>query len=389
MAFFKQFPIIKHDTAADGIINDVVDMYRHVDVNDVLIDDASTYTYYEIKNGERPDTVSSRLYGTPDYYWTFFVANDTLKSGLNSWPMEYNQFREWIDQEYGEYSVMVFAPVQKLDSFEGEEIIEHIDYFGGLNLDKVNIVDANDNTASILKFDINSLQLWVHDVSNPTFFQQEAFSIRYQENPYIDGDVEAFEDYEKDRLHWLKDIYSWAERNHPTEFKTFIKYTNFTPAGEDEIKFDTLEYYELFYNERFTKIIFEPRIIHPKAFNAAKHYIDADREDNSIISGYQAYNLEYDLGELEIEPYFRGQLQEYLPEYSSFTKGNIIDQLSNTYTNTYTIGSYTIYRPDPVSNSVSYLEHEEEENFESRKIRVIRKNVIDSFVERYKELINS
>ena len=151
----------------------------------------------------------------------------------------------------------------------------------------------------------------------------------------------------------------------------------------------SLEYYELFYNERFTKIIFEPRIIHPKSFNAAKHYIDADREDNSIISGYQAYNLEYDLGELEIEPYFRGQLQEYLPEYSSFTKGNIIDQLSNTYTNTYTIGSYTIYRPDPVSNSVSYLEHEEEENFESRKIRVIRKNVIDSFVDRYKELINS
>ena len=389
MAFFKQFPIIKHDTAADGIINDIVDMYRHVDVNDVLIDDASTYTYYEIKNGERPDTVSSRLYGTPDYYWTFFVANETLKSGLNSWPMEYNQFREWIDQEYGEYSVMVFAPVQKLDFFEGEEIIEHIDYFGGLNLDKVDIVDGNNNTASILKFDINSLQLWVHDVSNPTFFQQETFTLRYHENPYIDGDVEAFEDYEKDRLQWLKDIYSWAERNHPTEFKTFIKYTNFTPEGEDEIKFDTLEYYELFYNERFTKIIFEPRIIHPKSFNAAKHYIDADREDNSIISGYQAYNLEYDLGELEIEPYFRGQLQEYLPEYSSFTKGNIIDQLSNTYTNTYTIGSYTIYRPDPVSSSVSYLEFEEEENFEKRKIRVIRKNIIDSFVDRYKELINS
>jgi hypothetical protein len=389
MAFFKQFPIIKHDTAADGIINDVVDMYRHVDVNDVLIDDASTYTYYEIKNGERPDTVSSRLYGTPDYYWTFFVANDTLKSGLNSWPMEYNQFREWIDQEYGEYSIMVFAPVQKRDFFEGEEIIEHIDYFGGLNLDKVDIVDSNNNTASILKFDINSLQLWVHDVSNPTFFEQETFSLKYQENPYIDGDVEAFEDYEKDRLQWLKDIYSWSERNHPTVFKTFIEYTNFTPEGEDEIKFDTLEYYELFYNERFTKIIFEPRIIHPKSFNAAKHYIDADREDNSIISGYQAYNLEYNLGELEIEPYFRGQLQEYLPEYSSFTKGNIIDQLSNTYTNTYTIGSYTIYRPDPVSNSVSYLEHEEEENFEKRKIRIIRKNVIDSFVDRYKELINS
>jgi hypothetical protein len=388
MAFFKQFPIIKHDTAVDGIINDIVDMYRHVDVNDVLIDDASTYTYYEIKNGERPDTVSSRLYGTPDYYWTFFVANETLKSGLNSWPMEYNQFREWIDQEYGDYSVMVFAPIQKRDFFEGEEIIEHVDYFGGLDLDKVNLVDKNNNTAKIFKFDINALQLWLTDISNPTFFEQEVFTLEYQENPYVDGDVEAFEDYEKDRLQWLKDIYEWSERNHPTEFKTFIKYTNFNPEGEDEIKFGTLEYYELFYTERFSNIIFEPRVIHPKAFNAAKHYIDPDRNDDSVISGYQAYNLGFDLGELEIEPYFRGQLQEYLPQYSNFTKGNIIEQKSNTYTNTYTIGEYFIYK-DPNPDSVSYLEFEEEKNFEKRNIRVIRKNIIDSFVERYKELINS
>lgn len=388
MAFFKQFPIIKYDTTADGIINDVVDIYRHVDVNDILIDDASTYTYYEIKNGERPDTVSSRLYGTPDYYWTFFVANETLKSGLNSWPMEYNQFREWIDQEYGDYSVMVFAPIQKRDFFEGEEIIEHVDYFGGLDLDKVNLVDKNNNTAKIFKFDINSLQLWLTDISNPTFFEQEVFTLEYQENPYVDGDVEAFEDYEKDRLQWLKDIYEWSERNHPTEFKTFIKYTNFNPEGEDEIKFGTLEYYELFYTVRFSNIIFEPRVIHPKAFNAAKHYIDPDRNDDSVISGYQAYNLGFDLGELEIEPYFRGQLQEYLPQYSNFTKGNIIEQKSNTYTNTYTIGEYFIYK-DPNPDSVSYLEFEEEKNFEKRNIRVIRKNIIDSFVERYKELINS
>jgi hypothetical protein len=387
MAFFKQFPVIKYNTQLDGILNDTVDIYRHVDVNDVLIDNASTYTYYEIKDGERPDTVSSRLYGTPDYYWTFFVANDTLKSGLNSWPMSYTQFREWIDQEYSDYSVMVLAPIQKEITINNDRVIKHIDYFGGLNLTNTCIADGNNNTASILKFDIMSLQLWVYDVSNPTFFEQEIFTLRYLDNPYTDDDTHLveYEQYKKDRLQWLKDILTWTEKNHPDVYYSF----SLRDLINEGIEVGSLDYYELFYNEYFSNVVFEPRVIHPKAYNAAKYYLDADIVEKSIISGFQAYNLEYDLGDLEIEPYFRGQLEEYDTAYSGFTKGSITDVISNTYINDYTIGSYAIYRPDPVSTSVSYLEYEEERNFERRKIRVIRKNLIESFVERFKELINS
>ena len=61
------------------------------------------------------------------------------------------------------------------------------------------------------------------------------------------------------------------------------------------IVFDTPEYYELFYTEYFQSIIFESRKVFAKAYNAPKFYLDADIEENSIISGFQAYNLEYDL----------------------------------------------------------------------------------------------
>lgn len=380
MAFFRQFPIIKYNTLQDGIINDITDIYRHVDVNDALIDDASSYTYYEIKNGERPDTVSSRLYGTPDYHWTFFVANETLKSGLNSWPLEYNQLREWVNQEYGEYSVMVFSPTQQISDYNGRELIDHRDYFGGLDLSRVKIVDTNSNSARISKFDINSLQLWIHDVDNITFFDQKIFTLQYSEL-----NDEKYEDPITEKLNWIKEIYQWVKKNHPILYHEFLDFTAFDDLN---IALDSIQYYELFYTDVFQRITFKPRVIHPKAFNAAKHYIDADRNDDSVISGYQAYNLDYELTDIEIEPYFRGQLQEYLPQYSNFTKGNIIEQKSNTYTNTYTIGEYFIYK-DPNPDSVSYLEYEEEKNFEKRKIRVIRKNIIDSFVERYKELVQS
>ncbi len=382
MAFFRQFPTISYNTLSDGIINDVVDIFRHVDVNEVLIDNASTYTFYEIKNGERPDTVSSRLYGTPDYYWSFFIVNDSLKSGLKSWPMEYNQHKEWIDQEYGDYSILIFAPVQKRVIIDGEDTIEHVDYMGGFDFTNVEIVDQDGNSAKILKYDINSLQLWVHDISNTSFLSKENFKLRYKANPY-EGD--EYDKFEEERLEWLKSVYLWTQKNYPTSYYSFT----LRDLEEEGIVFDTPEYYELFYTQYFQNIIFESRDVFAKAHNAPKFYLDADLEEESIISGFQAYNLDYDFSELKIEPYMRGQLKEYEEVYSSFTKGLVTEVPNDIYTNTYTSGSYFIYQPDPVSTSISYLEYEEKKNFENRKIRIIRKEVIDDFVERYKELIKS
>lgn len=371
MPFFEQFPKIQYNTLRDGIINDITNIYRHVDVNDVLIDDASTYTYYEIKNGERPDTVSSRLYGTPDYYWTFFVANESLKEGLNSWPLEYNQFQDMMEQEYGRYSVAIFTPVQVNVTVNGEAKIQHKNYFGGLDLRYVELVDENGNSAKILKYDIDSLQLWLYDVSNTALFESKNFTLRY--TGY-------------DKYNWYKGVFQWAERNAPDQYDAFVRFTDFQ-TGDDEILFDTLEYYELFYTLQFQNIVFEAREIFPQAKNAPKYYLDADAEEESIISGYQAYNLSFDLSYLEIEPYFRGRLDNYVPEYSGFTKGDVSEIASNTYTNNFEAGSYEIFSADV--ESVSILEVEEQLNFDKRKMRIIRPSVIEAFVERYKELIQS
>ena len=372
MAFFKQFPKIQYNTLRDGIVNDITNIYRHVDVNDVLIDDASTYTYYEIKNGERPDTVSSRLYGTPDYYWTFFVANETLKEGLNSWPLEYNQFREMMEQVYGKYSVAIFTPVQNRVTVNGEETIEHRNYFGGLDLTYVELVDENNNSAKILNYDIESLQLWFYNVNNPALLQAEKFTLRYT----------GYDEY-----NWYKSVYEWAERNAPSQYDAFVRSTVLETEDGEEIVFDTLEYYELFYTTQFRNIVFQAQDVFARAENAPRYYLDADLEEESIISGFQAYNLSFDLTYLQIEPYFRGRLDNYVPEYSVFTKGDATEIPLNTYTNDFEAGSFQIFSADV--DSVSILEVEEQLNFDKRKMRIIRPAVIEEFVERYKELIQA
>jgi hypothetical protein len=105
MAFFKLFPKVGYDLKDTGILQNVVNIYRSVRPLREFIDDISAYRLYEIKNGERPDIVSQRLYGTPDYYWTFFIVNEYLHDGLASWPMSQEDLQEYMRTEYNGFAI--------------------------------------------------------------------------------------------------------------------------------------------------------------------------------------------------------------------------------------------------------------------------------------------
>lgn len=105
MSFFKQFPKVDYDLKKDGSVMRMVNIFRSVRPLQNFIDNPSLYKFYEVKNGERPDIVSQRLYGTPDFYWTFFVVNDFLHDGYRAWPMTQEQLYEYIKREYNGYAI--------------------------------------------------------------------------------------------------------------------------------------------------------------------------------------------------------------------------------------------------------------------------------------------
>ena len=85
MSFFRNFPFIgysfgdKLDVAAFqnlAVYTDVVDQYK---------DDLAFYELYHIQDNERPDNLSYRLYGTTEFYWTFYLLNDKLRQ--QGWPI--------------------------------------------------------------------------------------------------------------------------------------------------------------------------------------------------------------------------------------------------------------------------------------------------------------
>ena len=115
MAFFRQFPKIEYDFNRQGVINNMVDIYRSVRPLQNFVDDTSAYVYYEVKNGERPDIVSNKLYGNQNFYWTFFVVNEGLHDGLQAWPMSQEDLFTYIEREYEGYAITT-NPVIRRDS---------------------------------------------------------------------------------------------------------------------------------------------------------------------------------------------------------------------------------------------------------------------------------
>lgn len=89
MSFFSNFPVIdyKFGNEVDTALFQNLTVY--VDLIDQVIDNSSLYTTYTIQDGERPDSLSFKLYGTVDHYWTFYLLNSKLR--IQGWPLTYQE----------------------------------------------------------------------------------------------------------------------------------------------------------------------------------------------------------------------------------------------------------------------------------------------------------
>ena len=99
MKYFKYFPTLEYDFDANGQTRTIVDSFRFAKIITSFKDDITFYRFYDIPDGERPDHTSNSLYGTPDYYWSFFIANPELKT-LEDWPLANADLTKKLSHNY-------------------------------------------------------------------------------------------------------------------------------------------------------------------------------------------------------------------------------------------------------------------------------------------------
>ena len=85
MSFFRNFPFVDYqfgDEIDPAVFQNIT---AYIDIVDQVKDDISVYEKFQIRDNVRPETLSYEIYGTPDYYWMFYLLNDNLRQ--QGWPL--------------------------------------------------------------------------------------------------------------------------------------------------------------------------------------------------------------------------------------------------------------------------------------------------------------
>jgi hypothetical protein len=74
-------------------------LMSRVNINNKVLKNISSYYSYRIKESERPDIIATQYYGSPDYTYLIFLANQ-IQDPLYDWPLFGNDLTKFIEDKY-------------------------------------------------------------------------------------------------------------------------------------------------------------------------------------------------------------------------------------------------------------------------------------------------
>ena len=98
--YFSAIRDVAIDVDGSGNLDLLKNLTAKAIFSNELINNAGFYQTLEIIDGERPDHLSQRLYGTPNYHWTFLLLNPQIKNIWDDWPMSSSQLVEYCTNKY-------------------------------------------------------------------------------------------------------------------------------------------------------------------------------------------------------------------------------------------------------------------------------------------------
>ena len=100
--FFQHYPQISYNISGTkpAKLKTVINLMEKAKLKGMVADDIVSYFPYSIKEGERPDHVSDKVYGNVKYTWLIFLIND-ITDPIYDWPLGTREFGAFIKNKYG------------------------------------------------------------------------------------------------------------------------------------------------------------------------------------------------------------------------------------------------------------------------------------------------
>ena len=358
MSFFRQFPLTTYDLEKTGALTLITDLFRNVTSPQIKLDPTIAYTDYRIVNGARPDAVSQLLYNDTDYYWTFFIINDILKSGHASWPMSDSQMEKYLTQEYDDYSVIQMADI-------GDIYKPYSSTLTGINFDaqQLYVLDYYNQTRKVMKYDPYMQQLWiVNSGSSDTFVSNLQNAGLFQFSTSTSG-TPIFT-VTRDSITY--DSFCASQSPYVTPYVTpgrdAAHHYVFTPQIGDTVRFGV--------NTTYTYL---------NLVSATKLTGISGTVTDLIAAKDNAY------GGIIVDPGTGAK-----PQYHVFTdpRGFLVP-IQDVIQGSLGISTSTVLSPMNRVTAVSYAQWENDLNEKRSSIRVVNPTYIRAFAKQYRDLINA
>ncbi len=97
--YFSSFPITIYDAVGNGQSKFVTHLLKRVAVRAKTLASGALYDTYDVRNGETPEMIAHKMYGSTEYHWVVLLLNN-ITDRYHQWPMDTRQFLAHINDKY-------------------------------------------------------------------------------------------------------------------------------------------------------------------------------------------------------------------------------------------------------------------------------------------------
>lgn len=97
--YFRKFPKIEYDVKGDGVMRTMTDITRRARLKQSTLLNRVNFDFYDIPDGETPESLAAKYYNDPNLHWVILLAND-IKDVYADWPMSVERFETFVKSKY-------------------------------------------------------------------------------------------------------------------------------------------------------------------------------------------------------------------------------------------------------------------------------------------------
>jgi hypothetical protein len=99
--YFEKFPQTVYSLTDNNTVDSVLNITTRVNFNKALKDNVAAYYEYSIEEGDTPEIVAHKVYGSASKHWVVLMFNDIVDPQYD-WPLSYATLNEYIRNKYAD-----------------------------------------------------------------------------------------------------------------------------------------------------------------------------------------------------------------------------------------------------------------------------------------------